>query len=288
MEDLDPGEERKNPLFPALDRLFAQAQGLFLVTGTQMQTSQTVFIVFPDPRCFPASSWLFSRRAMKQLMAFPAFSTFLPIPRLLGCLLDHLLGVLLVLFFLLWFFPGLLLGFLHFEWRWSGAGIFLLDGSHPFQRSLPVRLSEKAEAQVVPRVWRLAHDRCFGELERFVPQFKAPQNLKDAGSPILAPRPPFPGCSPATRIGEETLGHSEGIVATAEGHPVPAKPLVVVGVIVDLVGQHAPGDHVFVIDTGGGFLGEGGVFPAPELGVDVAGHVPHVSDSGSGLAELGG
>ena len=129
-----------------------------------------------------------------------------------------------------------------------------------------------------------------GEAERFVPQLKALEDLEDAATTVLCAASTLansvqPGMA---RIGEEAPGHSEGIVGPAQVHPVTAEPLVVMGVVVNLIGENAAGDHIVVISAGGGLLREGGVVPALELGVDVSRHVPHMGDPGSGVTELGG
>ena len=152
-------------------------------------------------------------------------------------------------------------------------------------------MSEKSEALelfLAPGGW-LKIGRV-GEAERLVPQFKALEDLKDAGAAVLCTAPTLgKGIQLGVAwIGEEAPGHSEGIVGPAQVHPVTAKPLVVVGVVVNLVGENTARDHIVVIGAGGGLLGEGGVVPALELGVDVAGHVPHMGDPGSGVTELGG
>ena len=89
-------------------------------------------------------------------------------------------------------------------------------------------------------------------------------------------------------VGEKGVSHGEGCFGVAEVDEVTAEPFVVVGVVVDLVGEEEVLDHVGVIDAGGGFLGAGGVFVLVDLGIDVAGHVPHVGNGGSGGAEDGG
>jgi len=78
-------------------------------------------------------------------------------------------------------------------------------------------------------------------------------------------------------------GKGHGLPYPADGGEVAAEPFVVVGVVVDLVGHDSILPHVGVVDAGGGFLTPGGGVVTLELGVDMAGHMPHVRDAGRGL-----
>ena len=89
-------------------------------------------------------------------------------------------------------------------------------------------------------------------------------------------------------VGEEGFRHIDAVADLTEVGEVAGEPLVVVGVVVDLVGKEKPLLQVGVIDAGGGLLLPGGVMEALFLGVDVSGHVPHVGDAGGGAAEEGG
>lgn len=90
-----------------------------------------------------------------------------------------------------------------------------------------------------------------------------------------------------TGVGEEGLRHFNCGGGVAEVGVVLREPLVVVGVVVDLIGQEIVLLHVRVIDRGGGGLMPGGVVEALCLGINMTGHVPHVGDAGGGGPELG-
>ena len=83
-------------------------------------------------------------------------------------------------------------------------------------------------------------------------------------------------------------GQGHRLAGTADGGEVAAEPLVVMSVVVNLVGHDAIPRHVGVVGAGGGFLAPCGVMVALKLGVDVAGHMPHVGDAGRGLPADGG
>jgi hypothetical protein len=88
-------------------------------------------------------------------------------------------------------------------------------------------------------------------------------------------------------IGEEGPGHVKGRRPVAQVHPVPRQPFVVVGVVVNLIGQEAMLLHLGVIDAGRGLLVPGRILVAMQLRVDVPRHVPHVGDPRRGESELG-
>ena len=83
-----------------------------------------------------------------------------------------------------------------------------------------------------------------------------------------------------TRQLDHVLGQGDGVVHAAEVVEVAREPFVVVGEVVNLIRHHAVAHHVGVVDPGAGFLLPGGVLIALELGIGVAGHVPHVGDAG--------
>lgn len=90
------------------------------------------------------------------------------------------------------------------------------------------------------------------------------------------------------RMSDEVAGEGDGFLGLPEFVVGADEPLFVVGVVVNLVGLDEILDHVSVINASGGFLLPGSVVEAAKLGVDVAGHVPHVGDAGSGRAASGG
>lgn len=87
---------------------------------------------------------------------------------------------------------------------------------------------------------------------------------------------------------DHIFGEVHGVIGAADVDEVADEPFVVVGEVVDLVGEDAVAHHVGVVNTGGGFLLVDGIFVAFEAGIDVARHVPHVSDTGSRLPAAGG
>ena len=90
------------------------------------------------------------------------------------------------------------------------------------------------------------------------------------------------------RVGNQAAGERDGIGGAAELVVVAHQPLLVVGVVVDLIGQDKLAAHVGVIDPGAGLLLPDGIIEAFHLRVGVAGHVPHVGDGRRRLAAEGG
>jgi len=90
------------------------------------------------------------------------------------------------------------------------------------------------------------------------------------------------------RVCEEGFCHGNGGGSVSEVGEVAGEPLVVVSVVVDLVRNEEVFRHMGVVDAGGGLLLPSCVGVAVELGVDVAGHMPHMGDGGGGATELGG
>ena len=78
-------------------------------------------------------------------------------------------------------------------------------------------------------------------------------------------------------------GKGHGLAHPTDGGKVATEPLVVVRVVVNLVRHDAILLHVGVVDASRRFLTAGGVMVALELGINMAGHMPHVSDAGRGL-----
>ena len=67
---------------------------------------------------------------------------------------------------------------------------------------------------------------------------------------------------------------------------VAGEPLVVVGKVMDAIGQHTIAHLQRVIDTRAGFHLPRGIMISLEPREDVPGHVPHVRDARRGLAAL--
>ena len=77
-------------------------------------------------------------------------------------------------------------------------------------------------------------------------------------------------------------GKGHGLAHPTDGGKVATEPLVVVRVVMNLV-RHDAILFVGVVDASRRFLTAGGVMVALELGINMAGHMPHVSDAGRGL-----
>ena len=79
---------------------------------------------------------------------------------------------------------------------------------------------------------------------------------------------------------DHVLGQGDGVVHATEIVEVAREPFVVVSEVVNLVRHHAVAHHVGVVDPGAGFLLPGSVLVTLKFGIGVAGHVPHVGNTG--------
>ena len=135
MEDLDAGEEGKNPLFPVLDRFLAQAESLFRVPGAQVESGEGVLVALHRTEVLFGLLVVVFKQGHEAAEGLAGLlDTADPLPGLLSGLLHQLLGVLLVFLFLLCLLPGLFLYLLPFLGSSvQQLGHFLIDGSHPIQ-----------------------------------------------------------------------------------------------------------------------------------------------------------
>ena len=98
------------------------------------------------------------------------------------------------------------------------------------------------------------------ELDQLIPPFVEIENLEEPHPTVL--RAPISLEGVVFRMTgklDHVAGQPDGIVDTPHVNQVPDQPLVVVGKVVNLVGQHPVTNHVRMIDTGRSFLLETGI-----------------------------
>ena len=124
-----------------------------------------------------------------------------------------------------------------------------------------------------------------GEGFDFIPIFPFEEGLDQAGAAVAGGRGGLVEgvVGGVARNGDEAAGQRGSVFGAAEVIEGAGEPLFVVRVIVYLIRQNVGADHVGMVHAGAGLLLPGGIVGTLQFGERVAGHVPHVGDSGGRL-----